>query len=50
MLPSRGITKFLMPYKTKHNKTVKTLDFFKEMYIAVKMSDGKHLERTNFTT
>ncbi len=24
LLPSQGITKFLMPYKTKHNKTVKT--------------------------
>ena len=44
----RGIPKFLMPYKTKQNKTAKTLAVF--LKIAVKMSDDKHLEQTNFTT
>ncbi len=43
-MPSAAVAghyEILMPYKTKQNKTVKTLDFFKEIWIAVKMSDDK---------
>ncbi len=52
-MPSAAVAGHYEIFNTLQNKTgqtEKTLDILKQMQIAVKMSDGKHLERTlNFT-
>ena len=42
-MPSAAVAGHYEIFNPLQNKTVKTLDFFKDTQIAVKMSDGKHL-------